>query len=68
MTNCSSISSKNDKLPCEVGQSKAKTDPKRTALHPCTSSTSISNCPSSCEISHLNVRIGERGKLTCIIK
>ena len=59
-----SISSENNELPTKDGQSKAKTDPKHIALHPLTSSRSISTSPTSCEISNLDDTKGDQGKIT----
>ena len=62
-----SISSENNELPTKDGQSKANTDPKHIALHPSTSSMSISTSPTSFEISHLDDTTGDKGVLTFIL-
>ena len=67
VTHCSSISYENNELLTKDGQSKAKTDPKPTALHPLTSSISISTSSTSCEISNLDDTTGDKGKLTFFI-
>ena len=67
VTNCSSISSENNELPTKDGQSKAKTDPKHIALHPSTSSVSVSTSPTSFELSHLHDTTGDKGELTFML-